>query len=198
MSTRMKKIALPQIKEFHDTLVKVNEGYYKENVNKKDFYLRSNNIAQRLAALNDGGKTYFNNVQLKHLLSKFVRWEELDGTIVTLGTILATLVKAWDLTKMTLVFWQIMPTNILPQVGHRSELSSYAMYTLWRILAAQRINLSSLIVNHMWRCQNQKRVCYPMEAFSRLSSSKPFWKWSEWLLLLSPSSLWTTTESPTS
>lgn len=44
MSTPMKKIALPQIKEFYFTLVKVNEGYYKSKVNM-DFHLRSSHIA---------------------------------------------------------------------------------------------------------------------------------------------------------
>lgn len=79
--------------------MKVNEGYYKEKANKKDFYLRYDNIAQLLDAhnivqlldaLDNGDKTYFDNVQLEHVLSEFVRWEELDGTVVTLGTILPT------------------------------------------------------------------------------------------------------------
>lgn len=45
MSTQVKKIALPQIKEFYHTLVKANEGYYKAKVNKKDFNMRFDNMA---------------------------------------------------------------------------------------------------------------------------------------------------------
>lgn len=55
-------------------------------------------------------------------------------------TILTNLMRVLDLTKMALVFWQIVATNILTQVGHYSELSSSAVFTLWRILAGRRIN----------------------------------------------------------
>lgn len=104
MSAPVKKIALPQIKKFYYILVKVNDGYYKAKVKKKDFHLRSGNIAQLLGAPNDGDKTYFDNVQLEHLLSEFMRREELNGTVVTSGTILSSPMKTRDPTKMALIF----------------------------------------------------------------------------------------------
>lgn len=45
MSTLDKKIALPKIREIYHTLVKVNEGYYKVNVNGQAFHFRSEHIA---------------------------------------------------------------------------------------------------------------------------------------------------------
>lgn len=59
---------------------------------------------------------------LEHLLTEFVSLEELDGTMVTTGTILTNPMKAQDLTKMALVFWLVIGTSILPQVGHHSEV----------------------------------------------------------------------------
>lgn len=73
MTTLEKKIILPHIREFYHTLVKVNEGYYKAKVNGQVFYLRSGHIIQLLGALNVGGKIYFDNVQLMHLVREFVR-----------------------------------------------------------------------------------------------------------------------------
>lgn len=84
MSTLVKKVALPKIRKFCYTLVKVNEGYDKAKMNKQDFHLRLRHIAQLLG--DDGDKTYFNNVQLDHLVTEFVRREELDGTVVNTGT----------------------------------------------------------------------------------------------------------------
>lgn len=60
--------------------------------------------------------------------------EEIDGTVVTVGTILTNPLKAWDVTKIVFVFWQMIGTNILLYVGHHSEFSSYAAYTLRRII----------------------------------------------------------------
>lgn len=73
MSTLEKKIALIQIWELYYTLVKVNEGYGKVNVNGQIFHLRSSHIAQLLGILNDEDKTYFDNMQLEHLVAEFVR-----------------------------------------------------------------------------------------------------------------------------
>lgn len=58
---------------------------------------------------------------------------ELDGTVVPAGTRIRNLVKAHDLTRVAFVFWQVLATSILPQAGHLRELSSYAMFTSWRI-----------------------------------------------------------------
>lgn len=59
-----KKVALPQIREFYYTLVKMNEGYFKAKVDRHEFHLRSGHITQLLGVLNDGDKIYFYNVQL--------------------------------------------------------------------------------------------------------------------------------------
>lgn len=72
---------------------------------------------------------------------EFVRCDELDGTVVKAGTILTSLMKTHDLTKMAFVFWQVVITNILLHVGHHSELSSYVIYSLWRILNGSWINM---------------------------------------------------------
>lgn len=173
MSALEKEAALSQIREVYHTLVKVNEGYYKEKVNRQDFHLTSRNIAQLLSVPDDGDETYFDNVQLEHLLIEFVSQEELVDTFVTIGTTLTNTMKAQNLTKMTLVFWQVTRTNILLQVGDHSEPSSYSIFTLWRILFGRKINFPSLILNHMWRCRNQKRACIPsMDDSSRLFSSE--------------------------
>lgn len=62
-------------------------------MNNKDFHLRSSYIAQLLGVPDDRDKTYFDHVQLEHLLSEFMRQEELDGIVVNLGTILANMMK---------------------------------------------------------------------------------------------------------
>lgn len=110
--------------------MKENEGYYKAKVDRQDFHLTSEHIVQLLGVSDDGGKIFFNNVQLEHILTEFVSREELDGTVVTVGTILTNPLKAWDLTKIVLVFRQMIGTNILLHIGHHSEFSSYAAYTL--------------------------------------------------------------------
>lgn len=47
---------------------------------------------------------------------------------------------AQDFMKMAFVFWQVLATNILLQVGYYGEHSYYDVYTLWRILSGRRIN----------------------------------------------------------
>lgn len=56
------KVALPQIREFYYTLDKVNEGYYMEKVDEKDFHLWLSHIAKVLGVSNDGDNTYFDNI----------------------------------------------------------------------------------------------------------------------------------------
>lgn len=75
---RRKKITLPQIREFYHTMVKANEEYYNTKVDRQTFHLRSGNIPQLLGVLNDRDKTYFDNVQLEHLVRDFVRQDDLD------------------------------------------------------------------------------------------------------------------------
>lgn len=120
MSTLKKKVELPQIREYYHTLEKVNEGYYKVKVDRQVFHRRSGQIAQLLGVSDDGNVTYFDNVQLEHLVTEFVSREELDGNMVTMGPM-----KALDLTKMALVFWQVMTTNNIPQVGHHILSTTY-------------------------------------------------------------------------
>lgn len=81
---------------------------------------------------------------------------ELNGTTVNARTILTNPMKASDLTKMVPMFWQVVATNIFPQVSHHSELSSYVICTLCKIVTGRMINLPSLILNHIWMCQSQK------------------------------------------
>lgn len=57
MSTPLKKITLPQTREFYHTRVKVNEEYYNTKVDRQTFHLRSDNIAQLLGVPNDRDKT---------------------------------------------------------------------------------------------------------------------------------------------
>lgn len=94
-------------------------------MNDQIYYLRSSHIAQLLGAPDDGDMTYFYKVQLQLHLRELLSQKELDGTMVHIGTHLTNPMKACDLTKMELVFWQMVP-----QVGHHRELSSYIVYTL--------------------------------------------------------------------
>lgn len=63
-------------------------------------------------------------------------------------------VKTKDLTQLAVVFWQIMTTNILPQAGHVNEIWKFGLYVLWNIIAYKKINLSVIIPNHLFGCQN--------------------------------------------
>lgn len=73
-------------------------------MDRQEFHLRSGHIAQLYVMSNDGSKPYFDNIQLEHLLSKFVKREELDGTVVKRGTTLTNFTRARDLTRMALCF----------------------------------------------------------------------------------------------
>lgn len=42
--------------------------------------------------------------------------------------------KASDLTKLAFVFWLLMATNIVHQVGHLSEVGNFTLYILWKII----------------------------------------------------------------
>lgn len=57
----------------------------------------------------DGGKTYFNNMLLEHLMTEFVSYEELDDIVVTVGTNLTNPMRALNLTRMTLMFGKYWP-----------------------------------------------------------------------------------------
>lgn len=69
--------------------------------------------------------------------------------------------KASDLTKLAFVFWLLMATNIIHQVGHLSEVGNFTLYILWKIITHEKINLPMLIINHLFRCWNQRRVSLP-------------------------------------
>lgn len=70
-------------------------------------------------------------------MTKFVRRDGLDGTVVNAKTILTNPMKTCDLIKMVIVFWQVVAINILPHVGHHSVLLSNAVYTLWKYFLAR-------------------------------------------------------------
>lgn len=61
-------------------------------------------------------------------------------------------VKERELLWMAFIFWQIVTSNIIPQVGHLNELSTFVLYTLWKI------HLPFLIFNHINQCRNQRRA----------------------------------------
>lgn len=51
-----------------------------------------------------------------------------------------------------------MLSNILPQTRHTIVLFSFVMYALHGFLMGRKINLPLLILNHLFRCRNQKRA----------------------------------------
>lgn len=59
-------------------------------------------------------------------------------------------------------------------MGHLNELSTFALYTLWWVFSRRRIKFLSLILNHMFLCQNPQKACLP---YVRLLISLFFRAW---------------------
>lgn len=130
MSTSESQVALPQIQEFYFTLDKVNTWYQKAKVDGEDFHLWLSHIVVVLRVVDEGTKTYFDKIRATNFLETYLEVDEFVGTVLALGTRFTNPMRAIELTWLVFMFQKILSPNILPQVGHLNELSTYVVYTL--------------------------------------------------------------------
>lgn len=71
------------------------------------------------------------------------------------------LVNAKDFTTIAYTFWQIMVSNVLLQGGHLNGVCIFSIYVIWMFVSQRMINLSILILNHVFRYMNKESVGLP-------------------------------------
>lgn len=114
--------------EFNRSLDRVSARLMKGKVDGNAFSLNTNIIANHLDVLEEGDTTYFDNFPNPSFLKIHLLEDKMVGTILKEGIRLKNSVKAKDLTRMVLIFWQIMARNIWPQVGHLNEVGNFRLY----------------------------------------------------------------------
>lgn len=100
----------------------------------------------------------FDNIQTEHFLESYLEVDDIVDTVISSG-------KPHDRRsspQLGFIFWQVLSTHTLLQVGHLNELSIYVVYTLWTILSFRRINLPSIILNHMFCCGTNRMHAFHM------------------------------------
>lgn len=67
------------------------------------------------------------NIRTDHFLERYLEVDEIVGTVITSEIQFTSAVRDGHLTQLGFIFWQVISTHILPQIGHLNEFSIYVL-----------------------------------------------------------------------